>query len=398
MASNTGPAPPYNGEPPSAAEMMAEIYQLRNTIRTLQARINDQPATTERTTTRAERDVGERLKPPKLDPFKGQASDIVPFLTRMKAYFSLFPNGFSSPKAKMLFTVPLLQGIASDWFEPILKDYLTYKHNEWDDDALMEIYYQGLKEEVKDELYKADRPDNMTEYVAMAIKIDERYLEDNKTTDKAEALGMCRDGYDMSIAKLLSSTTTGPPHPKSSIRMPSDPFMTLFQREVKAGHDVRIRRFRSQRSMGHRGTLATQHARRLRKEDEKLDQEWKDEYKPLFDEIDIRMYASPKDRCMQGAREHRNTDEIENIYIRASHTHDALNPRHRGENYHIKDDLKKDNDCFPVTIPSTPNDRPYLAKETEGYEVHSWSTKSTDYEKECKNCKKPWIQQKKNSK
>ncbi|KAF4426119.1 hypothetical protein F53441_14148 [Fusarium austroafricanum] len=102
MASNTGPAPPYNGEPPSAAEMMAEIHQLRNTVRTLQARMNDQPATTERTTTRAERD----------------------------AYFSLFPNGFSSPKAKMLFTVPLLQGTASDWFEPILKDYLTYEHNE----------------------------------------------------------------------------------------------------------------------------------------------------------------------------------------------------------------------------------------------------------------------------
>ncbi|KAF4455372.1 hypothetical protein F53441_2298 [Fusarium austroafricanum] len=130
MASNTGLALPYTREPPSAAELMAEVQQLRNTVRTLQARMNDQPTTTKRTTTRAKRDIGEQLKPPKPEPFKGQASNVVPFLTQMKAYFSLFPNGFSSPKAKMLFTVPLLQDTASNWFELILKDYLTYEHNE----------------------------------------------------------------------------------------------------------------------------------------------------------------------------------------------------------------------------------------------------------------------------
>ncbi|KAF4426118.1 hypothetical protein F53441_14149, partial [Fusarium austroafricanum] len=225
MASNTGPAPPYNGEPPSAAEMMAEIHQLRNTVRTLQARMNDQPATTKRTTTRAERDVGERLKPPKPDPFKGQASDVVPFLTRMKAYFSLFPNGFSSPKAKMLFTVPLLQGTASNWFEPILKDYLTYKHNEvaqeqetqnifadWgnfeialkDNFGMVNEERQAatkliaLRQDKSCAAYSArfrqlaakTQPDNMTEYVAMAIKIDERQYERRK--EKAERMAKPR--------------------------------------------------------------------------------------------------------------------------------------------------------------------------------------------------------------
>ncbi|KAL9575839.1 hypothetical protein ACKAV7_000002 [Fusarium commune] len=33
---------------------------------------------------------------------------------------------------------------------------------------------------------------------------------------------------------------------------------------------------------------------------------------------------------------------------------------------------KLDNDCFPVTIPGIPNDRPYLKNETEGYLVHLW--------------------------
>ncbi|KAJ0128891.1 hypothetical protein HZ326_28016 [Fusarium oxysporum f. sp. albedinis] len=33
---------------------------------------------------------------------------------------------------------------------------------------------------------------------------------------------------------------------------------------------------------------------------------------------------------------------------------------------------KEDNNCFPVTIPGTPNDKPYLATETEGYLVYLW--------------------------
>ncbi|EXM12263.1 hypothetical protein FOTG_19236 [Fusarium oxysporum f. sp. vasinfectum 25433] len=42
----------------------------------------------------------------------------------------------------------------------------------------MEIYYRGLKEEVKDELYLADRPEEgLTAYVTMAIKINKRQYE-----------------------------------------------------------------------------------------------------------------------------------------------------------------------------------------------------------------------------
>jgi hypothetical protein len=39
----------------------------------------------------------------------------------------------------------------------------------------MEIYYRGLKEEVKDELYLADRPDKgLTVYITIVIKINKR--------------------------------------------------------------------------------------------------------------------------------------------------------------------------------------------------------------------------------
>jgi hypothetical protein len=36
------------------------------------------------------------------------------------------------------------------------------------------LFYNGLKEEVKDELYKVDRPNSLDEYIAKAIWINER--------------------------------------------------------------------------------------------------------------------------------------------------------------------------------------------------------------------------------
>jgi hypothetical protein len=219
------------------AEMMAELQQLRNRVNTLQGQVNAQPAAPT-PAANAGRDPGEALKPPKPAPFLGQAHDVVPFLTRMKGYFRMFPNRLGSAESKILFTAPLIQGTATDWFEPILRDYLENENEavrdqetqnifadwdnfevalkdnfgvvneerqaaaeimtlrqdkscaahsarfrqlasktEWDDDALMEIYYRSLKEEVKDELYKADRPDTISEYITMAIKIDERQYE-----------------------------------------------------------------------------------------------------------------------------------------------------------------------------------------------------------------------------
>jgi hypothetical protein len=36
------------------------------------------------------------------------------------------------------------------------------------------MFYDGLKEEVKDELYKADRLETFDEFIAIAIRIDDR--------------------------------------------------------------------------------------------------------------------------------------------------------------------------------------------------------------------------------
>lgn len=47
----------------------------------------------------------------------------------------------------------------------------------WDDRALKAQYYRGLKDAVKDELVKQERPDNMEELVEQAVNIDNRLYE-----------------------------------------------------------------------------------------------------------------------------------------------------------------------------------------------------------------------------
>ena len=42
------------------------------------------------------------------------------------------------------------------------------------DEGLMQLFYEGLKEEVKDELYRLDRPATLDEYIEIAVRIDDR--------------------------------------------------------------------------------------------------------------------------------------------------------------------------------------------------------------------------------
>ncbi|VTO81739.1 unnamed protein product, partial [Fusarium graminearum] len=106
--------------------MMAEIQLLRGRVQTLQARADAAPTTAPPVaeTINNRRDLGEYLKPPLPEPFKGHSADVLPFLTRMKGYFRMFPNKLDSAEKKMLATAPLIQGDAKDWFEPMWKDFL----------------------------------------------------------------------------------------------------------------------------------------------------------------------------------------------------------------------------------------------------------------------------------
>lgn len=43
-----------------------------------------------------------------------------------------------------------------------------------DDEGLMHLFYDELKEDVKNKLYKEDRPNTLDEFIAKAIYIDDR--------------------------------------------------------------------------------------------------------------------------------------------------------------------------------------------------------------------------------
>jgi hypothetical protein len=47
----------------------------------------------------------------------------------------------------------------------------------WGDEAICDQYYKGLKDHVKDEISRSDKPDDLKEMIEMAQKIDNRYYE-----------------------------------------------------------------------------------------------------------------------------------------------------------------------------------------------------------------------------
>ncbi|PHH84727.1 hypothetical protein CDD83_1481 [Cordyceps sp. RAO-2017] len=205
-------------------EMMREIAYLRQQVSRLEG-MNE---------THRVRDLGETVKPKQPGPFDGSHGTLRDFLTQLKAYHRFYPTQLSDHVAKVLHAGNCLTGTALAWFGPIMKDYLDndeenrddetkeifrkftnfedaitkvfgttdeereaeqklrglrqrtsaseYAANfrqvtsqlDWDDEPLMSRFYEGLKEEVKDELYKEDRPNNLSDYIAMAVRIDDR--------------------------------------------------------------------------------------------------------------------------------------------------------------------------------------------------------------------------------
>lgn len=179
----------------------------------------------------------ERLKMKEPEPFHGERDKIRGFLTQMRAYqrFNIKPT--TTEASKVLHAASYLRGQALAWFEPRMRDYLenpgeakdgetrlmfedydefekrlkkvfgdtdeerkaerelarlrqttsvaayaaTFRqvtsNLDWEDEPLIARFYEGLKDDVKDELIKLDRPEGLTEYIEMAVRIDERLYE-----------------------------------------------------------------------------------------------------------------------------------------------------------------------------------------------------------------------------
>lgn len=177
---------------------------------------------------------------PKAPEYDGTKGNLQGFLTRLRAYHLFYAGSFGNDTAKVIHAATCLTKDALAWFEPIWRNYLehindthemdeeasrvfqsysefeksiksvfgdpeeqrtaerqlrnlrqrgsateyaakyrqiTSRLEDWDDEPLMSQFYEGLKEEVKDELVKEDRPAELSEYIAMAVRIDNRLYE-----------------------------------------------------------------------------------------------------------------------------------------------------------------------------------------------------------------------------
>ncbi|KAI6781552.1 Zinc knuckle [Emericellopsis cladophorae] len=183
------------------------------------------------------KDPGEIMKPRQPGPFDSTTKDLQGFLTQVRAYQQYFPSILRTEEDKVRHAAGCLSGAALAWFEPTLRDFVThvYQHRKQDTkdifayyynfkealkatfgtidkerlaenqlEALKQkgsasdysalfvqiasrttksegdkiaAYYKGLKDEVKDKLYKEDRPAALATYIAIAVKIDNRQFE-----------------------------------------------------------------------------------------------------------------------------------------------------------------------------------------------------------------------------
>ena len=177
------------------------------------------------------------LKIPLPDKYDGGQAELRGFLTKMKAYFYHYWAEVSTDEAKVRIMGQQLTGKALNWFEPMMRDYLENGEEEraedtkkafgsiddfctmlqdtfgnpdeereaerrlaalkqlrsaseyaaefrqvssklnWDDEPLMTVFYSGLKEDVKDEISKEDRPETLSEFITKAVRIDNRLYE-----------------------------------------------------------------------------------------------------------------------------------------------------------------------------------------------------------------------------
>ena len=227
-----------------ATSLLALIEELQSKITALETSPTTSSLSLKSTSSR-------NIKTTKPDTFHGSRSKLRSFVSQLAIYFALQPDDFTSDTNKIMFAASLLRDSAFDWFEPNLRkkdsdsppavvtNYKTFLVSlestfgdidakataerqlrslrqstsassystsfqqivsflEWDDAALGYAFYNGLKDSVKDELAKDDRPASLSALMEKAIKIDNRQFE--RSREKQASLA--------SLARSNPPTTT----------------------------------------------------------------------------------------------------------------------------------------------------------------------------------------------
>ncbi len=239
MAPNTPLSSAQTGSSRSAPA--ATMEQLHHMIRGLQEQKealqgqNDTLAEQNKVL-RDNRPLTIKVNPP--EPFTGNSESLQGFLTQLKVYHRRYEAELTYEHDKVLHAGTLLKGDAIAWFEPILRDYVENDNPEerekettrifgsfyefekalknafgrpdaerkaaqqlkglrqtgsaaayaakfrllasqtpWDDDVLCSLFYDGLKDDVKDLLIDKEKPDVLHQLVTLVVKIDDRLYE-----------------------------------------------------------------------------------------------------------------------------------------------------------------------------------------------------------------------------
>lgn len=175
------------------------------------------------------------IKPKNPDTYSGGGKDLERFLSQCQLYFLLKKDEFKNSMEKVLFAGSHLRGPAADWFTPFIRDisrgqdarqetkaifgsYINFERaleqlygsrdkqrtavrqlqqlkqlgpasqytasfrrlaidSGWNDAALITTYYSGLRDSIKDELSRSERPANLDDLIDRVITIDERFFE-----------------------------------------------------------------------------------------------------------------------------------------------------------------------------------------------------------------------------
>jgi hypothetical protein len=166
--------------------------------------------------------------------FDGSRKELLPFLTKCRLKFAGQSSQFKSEKSKVLYAGARLTGPAFSWFLPLVNNWDTSdpdatppielasfktftdalttlygdpnlaatadreirrlrqltsvadysakfeQHKQylgWNDIALRDQYYTGLKDEIKDEIVRSPRPETLDELKKLATRLDSRFQE-----------------------------------------------------------------------------------------------------------------------------------------------------------------------------------------------------------------------------
>lgn len=224
-------------------ELLNNQQRIENDNSTLQATVDNLRAAQREHTETSTTSKSGKHEPKVSNPeyFSGQRNKVTTFITQVKMVIGLQPSRFPSENSKVLYAASYLRDTAFLWFQPYLASekpptwmndftefckelrsmfgdpdevataerqlYSLHQRGSaasyvadftrwsaivnWNDEALCAQFYRGLKDPIKDELARTDKPKDLKTYKDVAVRIDtrlfERHLEKDRSTKPFES-------------------------------------------------------------------------------------------------------------------------------------------------------------------------------------------------------------------